>query len=145
MTSHTLQTLYGYVRCEHSTCSGNVVSCRSVSFSAYIRIVFNDRRKDSSLNDELVPTKELSDIVTCIFTLAKFWKGTTQKIYCDTTKIKYTNIRIIKLQLNWGINSWNLFMFCCDNADGIAERLTHETAGRHLCSTVVYRVSSQHG
>jgi hypothetical protein len=65
--------------CKHNTCSGNVVSCRSVSFSAYTRIVFNDRRRDSSLTDELVPTKELNDIVTCIFTLAKFWKETIGK------------------------------------------------------------------
>jgi hypothetical protein len=80
-----------------NTCSGNVVSCRSASFSAYTRIVFKDRRKDSSLNDELVPTRELSDIVTCIFTLAKFWNGITNIMYYDTTLLKYTTDRIIKL------------------------------------------------
>lgn len=57
---------------EKQTCSGNVVTCNSVSSSAYTRIVFREWRKYSSLKFRLVPTKELRDIVTCIFTRAKF-------------------------------------------------------------------------
>lgn len=56
------------------TCSVNGVSARSASSSAYVRIVFRDRRSDSSLKFWFCPTSLLRDMVTCIFTLAKFCK-----------------------------------------------------------------------
>lgn len=58
------------------TCSGKLVSWSSPSCSPYSRIVLNDLLKESSLNEEEVPTSELKDIVTCILTLAKFCNNT---------------------------------------------------------------------
>lgn len=54
------------------TCSGNVVSWSSVSCSPYSRMVFRERRRESSLKEGEVPTRELKDMVTCILTRAKF-------------------------------------------------------------------------
>lgn len=54
------------------TWSGNVVSLSSRSSSAYVKIVFRERRKNSSLKFWDVPTRDERDMVTCIFTLAKF-------------------------------------------------------------------------
>lgn len=58
--------------CGSFTWSGNVVSLSSRSSSAYVKIVFKERRKNSSLKFWDVPTRDERDIVTCIFTLAKF-------------------------------------------------------------------------
>lgn len=55
------------------TCSGNVVSARSESCSAYTSMVFSARRSDSSLKVVDVPTSEDRDIVTCIFTRLKLF------------------------------------------------------------------------
>lgn len=38
-------------------------------------MVFRERRRNSSLKFWEVPTSEDRDMVTCIFTLAKFYKG----------------------------------------------------------------------
>lgn len=54
------------------TWSGNVVSLSSRSSSAYVRIVLRERRRNSSLKFWDVPTRDERDMVTCIFTLAKF-------------------------------------------------------------------------
>lgn len=54
------------------TWSGNVVSLSSRSSSAYVRIVLRERRRNSSLKFWDVPTRDDRDMVTCIFTLAKF-------------------------------------------------------------------------
>lgn len=58
--------------CIPFTWSGNVVSLSSRSSSAYVKIVFRERRKNSSLKFWDVPTRDDRDMVTCIFTLAKF-------------------------------------------------------------------------
>ncbi len=63
------------------TCSGKVVSCNSISASAYVRIVLSDLRRYSSLKLWFCPTRELNDIVTCILTRAKFWKGKTRRCF----------------------------------------------------------------
>lgn len=42
-------------------------------------MVRKDRRRNSSLNSGDLPTREASDIVTCIFTLAKFFQKKKQK------------------------------------------------------------------
>lgn len=63
----------------------------STSSSAQARIVRKDRRRNSSLNSGDLPTKEASDMVTCIFTLAKFFpkKEKKPKIRDDTPCISY--------------------------------------------------------
>lgn len=67
-----------------STCSGKGVSRSSRSSSAYVRIVLSDRRRCSSLKFCDVPTSEDSDMVTCIFTRAKFWIKGRNKTDCDS-------------------------------------------------------------
>lgn len=57
-----------------STCSGKGVSRSSTSSSAYVKIVFNECRRCSSLKFLEVPTSDERDMVTCIFTRAKFCK-----------------------------------------------------------------------
>lgn len=42
-------------------------------------MVRKDRRRNSSLNSGDLPTREASDMVTCIFTLAKFFQKKKQK------------------------------------------------------------------
>ncbi len=54
------------------TWSGKVVSRSSRSSSAYVRMVLSERRRNSSLKFWDVPTRDERDMVTCIFTRAKF-------------------------------------------------------------------------
>lgn len=56
-----------------STCAGNGVGCMSASSSAYAKMVRKDFLRYSSLKSDAFPTREARDIVTCIFTLAKFF------------------------------------------------------------------------
>lgn len=82
------------------TWSGNVVSLSSRSSSAYVKIVFRERRKNSSLKFWDVPTRDERDMVTCIFTLAKFCNreiimvfqqpGNTSTVCCNTTALVMT-------------------------------------------------------
>lgn len=55
------------------TCEGSWVFCISVSSSAYARMVRRDRLRYSSWKSDDLPTSEARDMVTCIFTLEKFW------------------------------------------------------------------------
>lgn len=70
------------------TWSGNVVSLNSRSSSAYVNIVFRERLKNSSLKFWDVPTKEDSDMVTCILTLAKFCNREIVRLQFNTGKLK---------------------------------------------------------
>ena len=45
-------------------------------------MVFSERRRCSSLMFCVLPTRDDSDIVTCIFTRAKFWVGREEEHAC---------------------------------------------------------------
>lgn len=45
-------------------------------------MVLSERRRCSSLKFCVVPTRDDSDIVTCIFTRAKFWVGREEEHVC---------------------------------------------------------------
>lgn len=83
------------------TCSGNGVSRSSTSSSAYVRIVFSEWRRCSSLKFWEVPTSDDRDMVTCIFTRAKFWSEGRIRTDCDSYPSNILNMYCRHGTLTW--------------------------------------------
>ena len=90
---------------QYGTCSGKVVSCRSLSCSAYKNIILSERLRASSLNWALVSTSELNDMVICLLTRAKFYIGQNYTLYIKSVRVGFMNK--VLTSLNWRKRRYN--------------------------------------
>lgn len=81
---HSSSSTWGLVQILLHTCSGKGVSRSSRSSSAYVRMVLSEWRRCSSLKFWDVPTSDDRDMVTCIFTRAKFCCKGKIRAHCDS-------------------------------------------------------------